>query len=211
MGNAQSEVRHDVAWLQPLRWATCAVLWTVLGALWAFPHLDLSLREVSRLGLAAAICRTVVAIASHRRSAASPVLIGVALAADAALLTGLLDITGGPFNPFIVMYAVYIWVGAVAMSPWRAAIVGVVSAMGFSWLVVDHLRAGPLEHHAERLSDASFHDVVLRRSHCGTRCALRHTRMARVGPAAGATRRSPPARGTKRADGLTDDSGGGRW
>jgi hypothetical protein len=41
----------------------------------------------------------------------------MALAADPALLTGLLDITGGPFNPFIVMYAVYIWTGAVAVSP----------------------------------------------------------------------------------------------
>ena len=64
MSNASSEVRHDVAWLQPVRWATCAVLWTVLGVLWLFPHLDLSLREVSRLGLAAAICRTVVVLAS---------------------------------------------------------------------------------------------------------------------------------------------------
>jgi two-component system sensor histidine kinase RegB len=155
MGDASSEVRHDVAWLQPLRWATCAVLWTVLGVLWLFPHLDLSLREVSLLGLTAGICRTVVAIAFHRRQPASPVLLGVALAADAALLTGLLDITGGPFNPFIVMYAVYIWVGAVAMSPWWAAVVGVVSATGFGWLVVDHLRAGLLEHH--RLNDFPTH------------------------------------------------------
>ena len=82
-------------------------------------------------------------------------LLGVALAADAALLTGLLDITGGPFNPFIVMYAVYIWVGAVAISPWWAAVVGVASAIGFGWLVVDHLRAGLLEHH--RLNDFPTH------------------------------------------------------
>jgi hypothetical protein len=46
----------------------------------------------------------------HRRQTVLSVLLGVALAADAMLLTGLLDITGGPFNPFIVMYAAYIWV-----------------------------------------------------------------------------------------------------
>ena len=117
MSSAPSEVRHDVAWLQPVRWATCVVLWTLLGVLWLFPHLDLSLREVSWLGLAAAICRTAVVLAFHRRQSAPSVLLGVALAADAVLLTGLLDITGGPFNPFIVMYAVYIWVAVVAVSP----------------------------------------------------------------------------------------------
>ena len=130
MSNAPSEVRHDVAWLQPVRWATCVVLWTLLGVLWLFPHLDLSLREVSWLGLAAAICRTVVvsrvlaAVSACRRRC-----LALALAADAALLTGLLDITGGPFNPFIVMYAAYIWVAVVAISPVWAAVVGVASAV----------------------------------------------------------------------------------
>src|SRR6478672_7108616 len=134
MGNASSEVRHDVAWLQPVRWATCVVLWTLLAVLWLFPHLDISLREISRLGLTAAICRTVVVLAFRRERAASP-LAGVALAADALLLTGLLDITGGPFNPFIVMFAVYIWIGAVGVSPVWAVVVSVASAVGFGWLV----------------------------------------------------------------------------
>ena len=155
MSNAPPEVRHDVAWLQPVRWATCVVLWTLLGVLWLFPHLDLSLREVSWLGLAAAICRTAVVLAFHRRQTVPSVLLGVALAADAMLLTGLLDITGGPFNPFIVMYAAYIWVAVVAISPAWATIVGVASISGFGWLVVDHLRAGLLEHH--RLNDFPTH------------------------------------------------------
>jgi two-component system sensor histidine kinase RegB len=155
MNNASSEVRHDVAWLQPVRWATCAVLWTVLGVLWLFPHLDLSLRGVRALGLAAAICRTFVVLAVRRRETAPSALRGVALAADAALLTGLLDITGGPFNPFIVMYAVYIWVGAAAVSPVWTAVVSLASTVGFGWLVVDHLRAGLLEHH--RLNDFPTH------------------------------------------------------
>jgi len=71
------------------------------------------------------------------------------------LLTGLLDITGGPFNPFIVMYGVYIWIGAVAIAPAWAAVVGAASAIGFGWLVVDHLRAGLIEHH--RLNDFPTH------------------------------------------------------
>ncbi len=155
MSSAPFEVRHDVAWLQPVRWATCVVLWTLLGVLWLFPHLDLSLREVSWLGLTAAICRTAVVVAYHRRLRVPSGLKGVALVGDAMLLTGLLDTTGGPFNPFIVMYAAYIWIAAAAVSPVWAAVVAVASMSAFGWLVLDHLRAGLLEHH--RLNDFPTH------------------------------------------------------
>jgi two-component system sensor histidine kinase RegB len=53
------------------------------------------------------------------------------------------------------MYAVYIWVGAVAVSPTWAAVVSVASIGGFGWLVFDHLRAELLEHH--RLNDFPTH------------------------------------------------------
>lgn len=155
MSSTRLQVRHYVAWLQPVRWATCVVLWTLLGVLWLFPHLDISLRDVRWLGLAAAVCRTAVAFAFHRRERVPSGLMGVALVGDAILLTGLLDITGGPFNPFIVMYATYIWMAVAAASPASAAIVAVASISGFGWLVVDHLRAGLLEHH--RLNDFPTH------------------------------------------------------
>ena len=104
----------------------------------------------------------------------------MALAADAALLTGLLDITGGPFNPFIVMYAVYIWVGAVAISPRWAVVVSVASAVGFGWLVVDHLRAELLEHH--RLNDFPTHLFTMWFSGAGIAELVAHyvTRARRV-------------------------------
>lgn len=159
MSKAPSEVRHDVAWLQPVRWATCVLLWTLLGVLWLFPHLDLSLREVGWLGLTGALCRTAVVLASRRSQRVPSGLIGVELVGDAILLTGLLDITGGPFNPFIVMYATYIWVAIVAISPPWAAVVAAASVSCFGWLVVDHLRAGLLEHH--RLNDFPTHLLTM--------------------------------------------------
>lgn len=66
------------------------MLWTVVGAVWLFPHLDLSLRAVAPLGLAAAICRTLV-VARWRPRPAARFLQGLSLCVDAALLTGLLD------------------------------------------------------------------------------------------------------------------------
>ena len=110
---------------------------------------------ISALGLAAAICRTVVARGIAPRAHGAAILAGLSLVADAALLTGLLDITGGPFNPFIVMYAAYIWLAGVAVSPPWAVIVSVASLAGFGWLVVDHVQAGLMEHH--RLNDFPTH------------------------------------------------------
>ncbi len=71
------------------------------------------------------------------------------------LLAGLLDITGGPFNPFIVVFATYVWWATVSLSPRAGVLVSLVSALGFGWLVVDHVHAGMAEHH--RLNDFPAH------------------------------------------------------
>jgi two-component system sensor histidine kinase RegB len=155
MSSASVTVRHDVAWLQAVRWATSAILWAVLAVTWAFPSLDLSLRGIAVLGLAAAICRTGVLLTGRSRSTVSVATHGIALVSDALLLTGLLDITGGPFNPFIVMYVTYVWVALVVVSRTWAGVVAMVSLAGFGWLVIDHLQAGLLEHH--RLNDLPTH------------------------------------------------------
>ncbi len=155
MVSRPSEVRHVVAWLPAVRWATCVALWAMLAVVWLLPHLNLPLRSIAPLGLAAAICRTSVAVALHYGRTGSVLLFGGSLAADAALLTGLLDITGGPFNPFIVMYVTYVWLAAATLSPRWGFIVAAVSALGFGWLVVDHLQAGSAEHH--RLNDFPTH------------------------------------------------------
>jgi two-component system sensor histidine kinase RegB len=155
MAGTSPEVRHVVAGLQPVRAITLAVLWAGLGVSWLVPHLNLSLRALLWPGLAAAVARMLV-IASAARSGDVPrAVMGVALAADAVLLTALLDITGGPFNPFVVMFAAYVWAAAVIASPAWAVVVGLVAVGGFGWLVVDHLPAGLAEHH--RLSDLPAH------------------------------------------------------
>ena len=170
--------------------------------------------EVGRFGLAAAICRTVVALAFHRRhdgACADGLLTGVALVADAALLTGLLDITGGPFNPFIVMYVVYIWVGG------RGDGTGVGGRRGRGlgdWVRMARGRSPARRPDrapsTERLSHASLHDVVLGRRDCGTRRALRHARPEGARTTTGTARRGPRAGGPKRAIGVTDDACGRR-
>jgi len=149
------EVRHVVAWLPVVRWTTCVALWTMFAVVWFFPHLHLPLRAIVPLGLTAAICRTAVAFMLHARRTSPGPLVGLSLVADAGLLTGLLDVTGGPFNPFIVMYVTYVWLAAASSSPRWSVAVAATSALGVAWLVVDHLQAGSAEHH--RLNDLPTH------------------------------------------------------
>lgn len=155
MATRSDDVRYVAAWLPVTRWATCILLWIAIGVSWLFPHLDLSLRTLAPFGLTAAICRTLVAVSFQRGRHVSRALLGVSWSAEAALLTGLLDITGGPFNPFIVMYVTYVWLAAVTLSPRWGVMVALVSAAGFGWLVLDHVSAELAEHH--RLNDFPTH------------------------------------------------------
>ena len=91
----------------------------------------------------------------HRRGEASKDLIGLSLAADAGLVAGLLDLTGGPYNPFIVMYVVYVWAAAVLALAAMGPVDRHVSLLGFAWLVFDHLQAEKVEHH--RVNDLPTH------------------------------------------------------
>jgi two-component system sensor histidine kinase RegB len=155
MLNRRNDVRHVVAWLPFVRWVTCIALWVVAGGVLLFPHLDLPLRAITPFGLTAAICRTVVAVLAQRGLPIPRGLFGVCWSAEAALLAVLLDLTGGPFNPFIVMYVTYIWLAAVTLGPRWGLFVGVVSMGGFAWLVHDHVQAELAEHH--RLNDFPTH------------------------------------------------------
>lgn len=149
------DVRHVVAWSPTVRVATCGLVWTTFAVAWFAPWLALPLREITALGFTAAICRTLVLVDWHRRGVVSRNLVGLSLAADTALVAGLLDLTGGPYNPFIVMYVVYVWAAVVLASPRWGLLVGMVSLLGFAWLVFDHLQAEQIDHH--RANDLPTH------------------------------------------------------
>ncbi len=132
------------------------VLWVVVAAVWLFPHLDLPLRAIAPFGLAAAICRTVVAPCSHIAACVPRALAGISLvrrgrAADRTARhhgrsvqsvhrdVRRLHLAGGSHA-----------VAAVGDSPSSA-----VSIAGFGWLVIDHVQAELAEHH--RLNDFPTH------------------------------------------------------
>ena len=72
--------------------------------------------------------------------------LGAFLVLDVALLTGLLYLSGGPTNPFSIIYVVYIAMSAVMLAPkWTWTIAG-LSIVSFGALFVFHVPSEHLGH-----------------------------------------------------------------
>ncbi len=81
-----------------------------------------------------------------RRLGARPAL-GTLLALDTLCLTALLALTGGPANPFTVLYLVQITLSAVILSKAWTWALGLASAAGFGLLFAVHVRLPIFEAH----------------------------------------------------------------
>ena len=81
-----------------------------------------------------------------RRLGTRPAL-GTLLALDTLCLTALLALTGGPANPFTVLYLVQITLSAVILSKAWTWALGLVSAAGFGLLFAVHVRLPIFEAH----------------------------------------------------------------
>jgi two-component system sensor histidine kinase RegB len=77
------------------------------------------------------------------RTSVPRLLCGAALALDILLLTGLLHASGGPNNPFSVLYLVYITLAAVVLRARWTWFLAFLASCGYGVLFVSHI---PLEH-----------------------------------------------------------------
>src|SRR5688572_5399623 len=93
-------------WLIRLRWATACIELCVLLAVLLLPGSDLPLDHLAWLVGAAALTNAAVAVRLSKGASLPRPAATAALALDVVLLTGLLELTGGPFNPFSVVYVV---------------------------------------------------------------------------------------------------------
>ena len=73
--------------------------------------------------------------------------IGAFLVLDVLLLTGLLFLSGGPTNPFSVIYLVYIALSAVMLSTRWTWSIAALSVASFAWLFYFHLPSPEMGHH----------------------------------------------------------------
>jgi two-component system sensor histidine kinase RegB len=107
--------RVPLAWLVRLRWGA------VLGQLVMVLIVDLGLRielPLTQLMVVlggAAASNVVFAVWARRVNVVRDGALGIPLALDIVVLTVLLFLTGGPFNPFSFLYLVYIALAAVVL------------------------------------------------------------------------------------------------
>ncbi|XXF77404.1 ATP-binding protein [Myxococcaceae bacterium GXIMD 01537] len=129
----------NLSWLLRLRWGALVGQ----ASLVLVAHLGLDMPQ--RLG--ALFATIAVGVASNvglglwsRR--ARPVrewMLWAVMALDVVLMTVLLDLSGGPFNPFSALYLVHIALAAVVLRErWNWALLSLAAAC-FGWLFVRHL------------------------------------------------------------------------
>jgi two-component system sensor histidine kinase RegB len=142
-------------WLIRLRWTTAALEASVVVVVVLFPHIDLPLDHLAWIIGAAAVTNAAVALRLARRASVPPLAAAAALALDVALLTGLLELTGGPFNPFSVIYAVQVALAAVTLGALWGWLLGVFATGAYGVLIYWHTMETAPGHH--RLNDFPTH------------------------------------------------------
>ena len=143
-------------WQLRIRRVTVVIEFAVFLLTWVGPGARLPLHAIGPLVLIAAIGNGLVAGWQSRGVPVPRTLAYGSMMADLGLLTGLLHLTGGPFNPFSVMYLVPVLLSALTVGRVWAGIMGLV-AVGLwgllvSWDVTP--AAEPLHH---RLFDFPTH------------------------------------------------------
>ncbi|HLK40921.1 MAG TPA: ATP-binding protein [Polyangiaceae bacterium] len=130
------------AWLVRLRWG--AIVAQAATVLLAVSVLNVPLNTPWLAAILAFTAATNAGLYARVRAgrSVSNHAIGAVLGTDTLLLTALLYLSGGPSNPFSILYLVYVTLGAVTLGiGWASAIV-VVAATGYALLFV---AAGPMD------------------------------------------------------------------
>ncbi len=134
-----------VAWWIRVRWAATAAELLALAAatLW----IDLDLPLLPMLAVVGVQALTNVGLSAARtRVASSEPIRALLLAVDAALLTALLYLSGGPNNPFSALYFVQVTLAAMLLGRAGAAVVWASTVVSYGLLFLDHRQVPQLGH-----------------------------------------------------------------
>lgn len=142
-------------WLVRMRWATIAVELALLAMTFGLPQLDLPLDHIAWLILLDAAAN---AFAARSRSGSNGVVrlaATVALAIQVVLITALLELTGGPSNPFVVVYLLQVALASLTIGALSSVMIGALAASSFGVLIYWHVQELVPTHH--RLNDFPTH------------------------------------------------------
>ena len=141
MSSAQQASAAGAQWLSRMRWGALAIQ---AAAIWiASELLDVELPLVPMWSLVALGAASNLWLGSRKEEAGH---LGAFLVLDVALLSGLLYFSGGPTNPFSIIYVVYIAMSAVMLSPKWTWTIAALSILSFGTLFVVHVPSEHLGH-----------------------------------------------------------------
>ncbi|MDH3200306.1 MAG: ATP-binding protein [Myxococcales bacterium] len=132
----------NAQWLARMRWGALAI--QAASILVAERLLGLELPTAWMWGLLA-----VGAVSNLWLSLGSVEVLGGFLVLDVALLTGMLVLSGGPSNPFSIIYVVYIAMSAVMLSGRWTWTIAALSMVSFGALFYFHIPTDELGHHGD--------------------------------------------------------------
>lgn len=148
-----------VPWLARLQWARAAVdlVVVIIAVTVDGAGIDVPLAHVAPMLVATSLIH--IAIARRTGRDVHPVVRFAGYALQPVLLTELLELTGGPFNPFAVVYAAPIALAGLTLGRAAGAVVGAISTGGYAMLAYWHLTEQAAGHH--RLNDVPTHLFTL--------------------------------------------------
>jgi two-component system sensor histidine kinase RegB len=121
----QEAARINFLWLLRLRWGAMVGQIVTIFVVVLFFEIPLPLRLIAAILAIEGLSNAAFAIWAARGKAVEPWMLGAIMAVDVLLLTCLLYLSGGAFNPFSFLYLVHIALAAVVLSPrWTWALVG---------------------------------------------------------------------------------------
>jgi two-component system sensor histidine kinase RegB len=139
------EGRPSIAWLLQLHWWAILGQLLVIGVAEALSEIQLPITPLVTL-LVLEVLGNVVLGAWARRAHVSHAVVAAVMLVDAAVLTVLLDLTGGASNPFSTLYLVNVALAAILLPPrWVAALVA-ASLLGFASLFFHEQATAPAHH-----------------------------------------------------------------
>ncbi len=122
-------------WLVGIRWLSAAAQLALLIFAY-FTPLAASLSSLVLIGALIVISNFAAALSLRSSGSAVPNFMGFFLLLDTLVITVLLAWTGGPYNPFTILYLVQISLAAVALKPLWAWLLTVCSSLGFYSLFI---------------------------------------------------------------------------
>lgn len=142
MTSAPRSQATDAEWLARMRWGALTI--QAVSILVARNALGLALPSMPMWSLVMMGTASNLWLVFRKRAAGDP---GWFLILDVSLLSGLLYLSGGPTNPFSILYVVYIAMSAVMLAPIWTWTIAVLSVASFAALFYFHLPREELGSH----------------------------------------------------------------